>query len=97
MAQLYIFDYHYKSKSLNLLENKSGYATSNGVYIFTISSLRNAYKHFEWKNLKGRDLLRQIGGQYQNGSYPDIGWKNMEWIQLTHDRDQWLAVGNLTS
>jgi hypothetical protein len=51
----------------------------------------------DWEGSKERDLLEDRGVDGRIGSewiLREIGWEDVEWVQLDQDRGQWRAVVN---
>jgi len=58
--------------------------------------LRSAYKNFVWKTDRKWPLGRSRHRWEDNIQIDlrEIGWKGVDWIHLTQDREQWRAVVN---
>jgi len=48
------------------------------------------------EELKGREHLKNLGvdGNNIRMDLREIGWKDMDWMYLDQDRDQWRALMN---
>ena len=57
------------------------------------------HTRFWWGNLRVRDHLEGIGRRWEdniNLDLQEVGWGDMDWLDLAQDRDRWQAVINAT-
>ena len=55
-----------------------------------------AYTRFWWETLRERDYLRTSRRREDNIKIDlhEVGCECMDWIELTQDKDRWLAIVN---